>query len=218
MRYFEKISQVEVNVDTGKKYRVSLPKEYEGLLNEPLALKAFFYRRKYKTIKDALDKYKVDVQFVEKKAQDENITPDNIRGLYLIPNQGRLIYDKEMPYIVKARNFKNLTDMPHVLVSHDKAYGVIAMRPARVFPKEEIFNLDRYHPEQISEWGPWGYRELYEHPYLMENFSEPVDYEYRRGVRGWDNDPRIHHTPITKKELPILIRKINKQLKKEKEQ
>jgi hypothetical protein len=134
-----------------------------------------------------------------------------LEGLYIIPNQGQLIYDNEMPFIVKARNFKNKVNIPHILLSDKKAFGVIAMRDARMFPKEEIFDTERYHPEQIAEWAPWGYKVLYEHPYEFEPFPTPLQYNYRKGVRGWDKNPRVKY--LNKTITNKLKKKVEEKLK-----
>ncbi len=115
----------------------------------------------------------------------------DLAGLYLIPNQGQLIYDSQLPFIVKSRRFINKEGLPHILVSGDGAYGIITLHEPKVIKREEVHDRKRFHPEVESEWQDAPYAQLYQYPFTFTKFTEPLHYERKRGVRTFDNNPII---------------------------
>lgn len=125
----------------------------------------------------------------------------SIPAMYLIKNQGELIYNEKLPVIVKARNFVNKPGIPHILVSGNKAYGIISIEKAKTFPFEDIKIPGKYHPEQKTEWENLDYKVLYKHKFHFTPFRTPLPYHHKQGVRGFDNHPIIEFDKETKNQI-----------------
>ena len=108
-----------------------------------------------------------------------------LRGLYLVPPHGELLWRGEKRAIVKSRPFKGL-DRPHAILSDHLVYGVASFDgPYRIdldaFGK--LRSLHRISDEEREAWWPeaealwiWFVRQLWVYP-------EPIEYDVPPGVQ-----------------------------------
>jgi len=115
----------------------------------------------------------------------------NLQGIYLVPPHGRWIWEGEKTLIVKARAFKGMVGKPLILVSEDKAYGVIKLKvPKRISLKEfEKLKCDHKISEKEREaWWP-GKKSLYAYEFtVQERYDTPKGIAVPQGVQTFIQD------------------------------
>jgi len=109
-----------------------------------------------------------------------------MKGIYLVPPHGQKIWDGRKTMVVKERLFRNMVDIPLVLVSEKLAWGIIRLQNPRKIDLAQFKKLKTKHTitdEERREW--WGKtRTFWAYDVkLEERFDPPRPVKVPRGVQ-----------------------------------
>lgn len=116
------------------------------------------------------------------------------QGILLTAPHGRLIWEGKKTLIIKSKDFSNETLKPLILVSDNKAYGVIKLRQPEKISLEQFDDLKKEHmisEEERQKWWP-GKDTLFTYKFnILQKFDPPKDYKAPEGVQVFIKDVKL---------------------------
>ena len=116
-----------------------------------------------------------------------------LRGIYLVPDHGLWIWAGEKTLIVKAKAFKGMVGRPLILVSGDRAYGLIKLKiPKQISLKEfeSLYPRHRISKKEREDW--WPRKEhLYAYEFTIEKYETPKNVEVPPGIQTFIQDVKF---------------------------
>ncbi|MEM2174144.1 MAG: hypothetical protein QXI58_00765 [Candidatus Micrarchaeia archaeon] len=112
-----------------------------------------------------------------------------MKAIYLTPPHGELIYLGLKKIIVKKKQFKGLINQPLLLVSGNKAYGIIKLESPIKINKTLFDKLYPIHLITEEERKKWGFNfPLYLYPIeILELFEKPKKIKVPKGTQTFFN-------------------------------
>jgi len=127
--------------------------------------------------------------------QSEELEKSDTPGIYLVPPHGQWIWEGKKKLIIKAKEFPNMVNVPLVLVSGKKAYGVIRLhKPNKI--DLNGFDLTRMghlisDKERVDWWGGWR-KEFYAYDFdIIEKYQKPRSVIAPRGAQTFIEDVKF---------------------------
>jgi len=144
-----------------------------------------------------------------------------MKGIYLVPPHGQKIWDGRKTMVVKERLFRNMIDIPLVLVSENRAWGIIRLTNPREIDLSQFEKLKDKHTitdEERREW--WGRAKKFwaYDVTLEERFDPPREVEVPKGVQTFiqnvvfkqlDDYSRVVVAIIKNKDRVLLLKRRN---------
>jgi len=198
VKLFKNLNAKSIIITHFGKYMIEKPKEYIRKILELEDSK----------IHIAKDGREFNMKSLQLKPEDvKDITPKNIykikTGLYLVPPHGELIYNGEKTLIVKTKNFKKHIKEDLILLSGNKAYGIIYLEEPKKISKEEFDKLVDKHKISQEEYEDWNWKEpLYAYEFRFSKFNVPIPVKIPKGVQIFVNIDKVKF--LTPKELSNL--------------
>lgn len=108
-----------------------------------------------------------------------------MKAIYLTSPHGQLIHSGLKKLIIKQKEYKKMVNKPLLLVSKDKAYGIIKLEKPFKIGKKEFIELFPFHLVTEEELKEWNFRfPLFAYPFqIIKLFKKPKKVKVPLGVQ-----------------------------------